>query len=81
MSKRTRDFLRKKSVTKALRKQKLDRQLFGSTRFNNLHQYSKNKIHCSCSLCKARYKLEPKISDKKKLLNFKQQFHECKQIL
>lgn len=81
MSKRTRDFLRKKSITKALRKQKLDRQIFGLTRFNNLHQYSKNKIHCSCSLCKSRYKLEPKISDKKKLLNSKQQFYEYQRIL
>ena len=22
--------------------------------YNNLHQYSKNKIHCSCPLCKSR---------------------------
>lgn len=24
--------------------------------YNNLHQYSKNKIHCSCPMCRAKTK-------------------------
>lgn len=48
---------RRKSILKALRKMRLDHEV---TRYsgisdhglyNNLHQYSKNKIHCSCFMC------------------------------
>lgn len=38
---------------KARHKQRLDHKLSwnGYYFYNNLHQYSKNKIHCSCSMC------------------------------
>jgi len=41
---------------KAIRKCRLDRELDASNRnhkdiYPHLHQYSKNKIHCSCPLC------------------------------
>ena len=40
---------------KAIRKRNLDRALDTSIYrhdwYNNLHQYSKNKIHCSCPIC------------------------------
>ena len=38
---------------KARRKQRLDHELsWGNYYFyDNLHQYSKNKIHCSCPMC------------------------------
>mgnify|MGYP003571264896 CR=1 FL=1 len=40
---------------KAIRKRNLDRALDTGTYhhdwYDNLHQYSKNKIHCSCPLC------------------------------
>lgn len=44
------------SKKKALRKRNIDRQLSydGSEMYDNLHQYSKNKIHCSCPMCSAK---------------------------
>ena len=48
------------SRIKALRKRRLDRQLSwlnddnSSALYDNLHQYSKNKIHCSCPMCSAK---------------------------
>ena len=45
------------SKKKALRKRKIDRQISydGSHEmYDNLHQYSKNKIHCSCAHCSAK---------------------------
>lgn len=42
---------RRVSTKKALRKQKISKKLYGKERFNNLHQYSKNQIHCSCPMC------------------------------
>lgn len=50
---------RKKDFAKAIRKQKLDNSFSSSEGYrlyNNLHQYSKNKIHCSCGLCMAKTK-------------------------
>jgi hypothetical protein len=40
---------RYKSSMKALRKQRIYPGYY-----DNLHQYSKNKIHCSCFLCSAK---------------------------
>lgn len=42
--------------TKAVRKREIDRALsaasiYSHDWYDNLHQYSKNKIHCSCPLC------------------------------
>lgn len=52
-----RAYTRAKDWSKALRKYHIDRDksadrwpLF----YNNLHQYSKNVIHCSCPLCSAK---------------------------
>lgn len=45
---------RHNSVTKAIRKRNITRHVYGRKKyewFNNLHQYSKNKIHCSCYYC------------------------------
>ena len=41
---------------KAIRKRRIDRETQGTFEFqhdwyDNLHQYSKNKIRCSCGLC------------------------------
>ena len=75
------------SKRKALRKRRLARELYHwgiSDYYDNLHQYSKNKIHCSCSCCsrktrnkgKRRYKagnysrsLCYKASDLRKLIS------------
>ncbi len=56
----TRAERRKNDFHKALRKQKLDENLSGNISnyrlYDNLHQYSKNKIHCSCGLCSCKTK-------------------------
>ena len=43
---------------KAIRKRRIDRETKPSRWehdwYDNLHQYSKNKIHCSCSMCSAK---------------------------
>lgn len=36
----------------ALRKQRISREVMNWEYYDNLHQYSKNKIHCSCGLCR-----------------------------
>ena len=46
---------------KAIRKCRLDRELDASNRnhkdiYPHLHQYSKNKVHCSCPMCSAKTK-------------------------
>ena len=60
---RPRAWRRWKNFTKARRKYELDKELTmpfsdrvdGSLRqwlfYKNLHEYSKNKIHCSCPMC------------------------------
>lgn len=57
---------RHRNVKKAIRKEKLANQLYGNTApnykedeyhwYNNLHQYSKNKIYCSCGMCSSKTK-------------------------
>lgn len=54
---------RKTDAKKAIRKKKLATELYTTTvdtkeweYYNNLHQYSKNKIHCSCPICRAKTK-------------------------
>lgn len=84
---RTRAERRKNNFKKAIRKRKMARE--ESTRhgyeddiieyYNNLNQYSKNKIHCSCHMCREKTrnkhgkftpKFNPTISDKKKIDKF-----------
>lgn len=50
---RTRAERRHLNVTKALRK----RNMACFEWYDNLHQYSKNKIHCSCPLCSCKTKI------------------------
>ena len=51
---------RYKSYVKAKRKQQLAKEIYydGANRpyYDNLHQYSKNKIHYSCPACSAKTK-------------------------
>lgn len=59
---------RRTSILKALRKRRIDREVHfpfyyrGTTKgepmgwYKNLHQYSKNKIHCSCPMCSSKTK-------------------------
>lgn len=45
---------RRNNVTKALRKQAICAHVYGFPYYSNLHEYSKNKIHCSCPRCSAK---------------------------
>lgn len=57
---------RRISIIKALRKRRIDHDIYchyyyrGTSKdpeagyYKNLHQYSKNKIHCSCPMCSAK---------------------------
>ena len=52
---------RRISIIKALRKRRIDHEVYNYHDSNhgfydNLHQYSKNKIHCSCPMCSAKTK-------------------------
>lgn len=61
---RKRDWRRYKDYIKAKRKRDIDKKtqhVFNDEYgmhwwfwYNNLHQYSKNKIHCSCPMCSAK---------------------------
>ena len=47
---------RRRSIVKALRKRRIAEDVYGFLNrehayYDNLHQYSKNKIHCSCPMC------------------------------
>ena len=48
------------SFRKALRKKRLAKEICwsppGWEYYDNVHQYSKNKIHCSCPMCSAKTK-------------------------
>lgn len=54
---RGRAYNRDVSKRKALRKKRIsDSWMWGDgvPYYNNLHQYSKNKIHCSCGMCSCK---------------------------
>ena len=57
---RTRAERRHNDVRKALRKRKIVKEVYysftNSEWYDNLHQYSKNKIHCSCPMCSTKTK-------------------------
>ena len=72
------------SLKKALRKRRISNTIYYFPYYNNLHQYSKNKIHCSCGYCVSKSKNKGKkrhlhanyapsvnwsISDKKKIMS------------
>lgn len=56
---------RKRDIYKALRKKRIAREVYQSwdeewEYYNNLHQYSKNKVHCSCPICSGLNKTNTK---------------------
>lgn len=72
---------RHKDWTKALRKQHII-QASGFDYYNNLHQYSKNKIHCSCPMCrpyglnKGNQEERKKLSERKQEMALQDQLNE-----
>lgn len=59
---------------KAIRKKKIDTNLHGDEYpwYKHLHQYSKNKIYCSCSSCTAKYNRHDKHTKKTKLYMYEE---------
>lgn len=51
---RTRAERRKNNFNKAIRKKNISESNHVTLLYDNLHQYSKNKIHCSCPCCSAK---------------------------
>lgn len=56
LKKNSRAHNRHMTYLKARRKQRLDHELSPYPYYKNLHQYSKNKIHCSCPMCSQKTK-------------------------
>lgn len=50
----TRQETRANNWKHAIRKRKIAREVLNWDYYDNLHQYSKNKIHCSCPLCRGK---------------------------
>lgn len=52
---RSTEYNRDMSRRKALRKRRIAKEIYqndlNQPYYDNLHQYSKNKIHCSCPMC------------------------------
>lgn len=75
----SRAYSRKMSFKKALRKKRIAEEVHGLT-YDNLHQYSKNKIHCSCPCCSPKTKGKRGFtythSDLKKVLSMDAQVKE-----
>ena len=88
---RSRAFTRHMAITKAKRKRKIAEEVYCYGKefpyYDNLHQYSKNKIHCSCLLCSQKTKnkgqkrhnryspsINYKISDKRKIMKLQDSF-------
>ena len=57
-----------------VRKKKIDATIHSNLYpwYNNLHQYSKNKIHCSCDMCSSKYRKHDKHTKKTKLYMFEE---------
>lgn len=84
---RTRAERRRNNIIKSLRKQKLCQEIYHLNWYDNLHEYSKNKIHCSCPMCAAKTngkkikygwqpKFNPTIKDLKQIEKLNYNFNE-----
>ena len=54
MNRHNREISRKMDWKHAKRKRNIVKNIMGGDFYDNLHQYSKNKIHCSCCMCNPR---------------------------
>jgi len=67
---RTRAQRRYNSRRKALRKRRITKEVYLESDehpyYDNLHQFSKNKIHCSCPDCQMKSRDYPKHTDLQK---------------
>lgn len=82
---RPRALTRKLNWKHAKRKRAIIRNVMGGELYDNLHQYSKNKIHCSCAICSPRktWGLSPnseasgRTSDRRRLQTMKSRLEEA----
>ena len=58
---RTRAQRRKNNIKKAMRRRRICEQVYDTSVYSNLHQYSKNKIHSSVPACRgvSKWHLHP----------------------
>lgn len=76
-------YRRHKDYTKAIRKRNISNELYfsitGHPYYPHLHQYSKNKIHCSCPMCtdkskgKSGWNIKPSEARRMGLYNLRRQ--------
>ncbi len=70
---------RKLNFTKAVRKQSISRRVYRMDWYKNLHEYSKNKVHCSCGMCRFKNAWEPDrkpIADVRKIESMESELRE-----
>jgi len=70
---------RRKNYRKAVRKQHISNEVYGFSWYKNLHEFSKNKIHCSCLMCRYRSAWDPErkpVGDKKRIIAMQQDLNE-----
>lgn len=60
---------------KAIRKRNICLHEYGWEYYDNLHQYSKNKIHCSCPICSS--KTNTKMNKSKGPMDPNRRFHRA----
>lgn len=78
MADHTREWHRKQDWKHAIRKKKIDKftSVCDVPLYDNLHQYSKNAIHCSCPLCAFN---SVTMSDKRKNIDDNQKLKDFKE--
>ena len=68
MKPNSRAYNRDVSKRKALRKRRITQEVYWGGKdhpyYDNLHQFSKNKIHCSCPMCSVKSKNKGKRREK-----------------
>ena len=72
------------SKRKALRKRRLARELYHwgiADYYDNLHQYSKNKIHCSCPMCSPKTRNKGRRDRKNYMRSLNYKTSELKKII
>lgn len=65
MKNHTKEQIRSNEWKNAVRKRRIAREVFGFEVYGNLHQYSKNKVHCSCWLCRRKSYDEKSMKDRR----------------
>ena len=72
---------RKKDFIKAIRKQNISKMVYRMDWYDNLHQYSKNKVHCSCGMCRFRSAWKPDRKPMADIRRIESMNHQLKEYL